>query len=122
MALKKIYPWVNRKNDEMLFGTDLAERVADYLTRIGDIKYEHKDYCGVGLAHRDGGFVYGEVYDGVFAFDARDTRFADQQSFVAWLAVQSDESLCGRERNDGWYPNNQRITRKRLLQHIEGSS
>jgi hypothetical protein len=119
MALKKHFPWTMRTNDSSLYGIDLAERVADYLVRVGDIKHEHKDYCGMALGHRDGEFIYGEVYDGVFPSDEKVTRFPDKTAFIEWLARQSDRSLSGAERDDGFYPNNQRVTRKRLLQHID---
>ena len=67
----------------------------------------------MGLGHRTGRFIYGEVYD--WGLDVTGAIvFPDRVAFIVWLAIQGDESLSGRERDDGWYPNNQRITRARL--------
>lgn len=108
------YSWVDEPNDKGVYGADLAGRVADHLVNVGSIRYAHKEYCGMGLGYQNGKFVYAEVNDGSLEEDCPAASFTHREAFVTWLAAQSDETLSGREKDDGWYPNNQRITRERL--------
>jgi hypothetical protein len=105
------------------YGTDLAARIADYLQAGGAIAEVHREYCGTGLCFQQGRFLYDEVEDAMFRSLRSPAHrplasFADRQSFVAWLADQSDDSLSGRERGDPAYTDNQRITRRRLEQAL----
>jgi|tagenome__1003787_1003787.scaffolds.fasta_scaffold20754497_2 hypothetical protein len=109
------------------YGTGLANKVADLLERGQAIVYGHPDYCGTGLRHINGRYVYDEVYEGELAclrqrplgFDRALAVFNDRPSFVAWLAQQCDQSLSGRDRADPFFWNNQRITRTRLERAVE---
>lgn len=102
-------------NDPAPFGTDLAEALADALDRGVSVLYVHRDYCGMGLSRRSGGYAYGPVYDG----DLQDEMlFSTRAQLTAWLAQQSDETLSGREGPSPFDWDNQRITRKRPLEAI----
>ena len=111
------------------YGLDLAMKTAEYLQVHGSIKNDHYGYCGVGFVVSDGVILYthfdelltytrgqryvlGGDYEGIIH------TFATQDAFVDWLADQSDSSMSGKETNDGWYIDNQRITRRRLLHVI----
>ncbi|WP_224241791.1 hypothetical protein [Hyalangium gracile] len=104
------------------YGEELANRVADFVSRNYCIAYSHRDYCGTGFFYLNGRFVYDHVTDGRGDFEGMSkledaiALFPDRASFVAWLAQQSDESLSGKEKGDPWYTDNQRITRARLEQ------
>lgn len=104
--------------DSTPYGLPLTERVADYLQRGGEIAHRHPYFCGVGLAFRNGEFVYGYVEEGgTDAFlDSTSLlgRFPNREDFIAWLAVQSDTTLSGNEESDAFLRGNQRITRERL--------
>jgi|688.fasta_scaffold310236_2 hypothetical protein len=102
-------------NDPAPFGPDLAEALADALDRGVAVLYRHRDYCGMGLSRLSDGYAYGPVYDGDL-FD--ETLFSTRAQFTAWLAHQSDETLSGREGPSPFDWDNQRITRKRLLEAI----
>jgi hypothetical protein len=104
-----------QKNDTTPYGVSLATNVAIFLKNGGYIANSHRDYCGMGLifdATRDC-YVYGSVQDGVDVYPEK--VFDSQKKFVEWLSQESDESLCGRETNDEWSLDNQRITRSRLV-------
>jgi hypothetical protein len=105
------------------YGIDLATSVADYLMSGGVIAEAHREYCGTGLCFHKGRFIHDEVEDARFrsiaSSDAQPlAAFPDRAAFIAWLAEQSDESLCGRERGNPWYVDNQRITRHRLEEEL----
>jgi hypothetical protein len=108
--------------DQEPYGFELALAVASALEQGHRIMHCHKEYCGMALEFRDGRFVYGEVYDGAFDFSPPPEQtgavFPTRVDFVSWLAAQSDEALSGRERNDDWYFNNARITRRRLEEAV----
>jgi hypothetical protein len=109
------------------YGMGLANKVADLLERGQSIVYGHPDYCGTGLRHVDGRFVYDEVWSGELAcfrhqppaYDRALEVFGDRGAFVIWLSQQCDQSLSGRDRKDPYYWNNQRITRNRLERAVE---
>jgi hypothetical protein len=102
-------------NDPTPFGAVLADQVADALDRGVAVTYTHRDYCGMGMVRRPGGYTYGQVYDG----DLLDgTVFPTRAAFVAWLADQSDATLSGREGPLPFDWDNQRITRVRLLEAL----
>ncbi len=124
-------PWTNKANDATPYGSSLAVAVANHLILKKDIRYQHRDYCGVGFCYRPfpgtGTFYYDCVSDGGFAFEDPYpgeellpplAKFFSCESFIDWLAAQSDESLCGREIPNGFFVNNQRITRTRLLEAL----
>ena len=83
--------------DTVPYGPSLAERVADYLEAGGEIPGRHPYFDGVCLARVDGAFLYGYPGDflpGVLTGDSTIIRrFVDRVGFIAWLAVQSDDSL-----------------------------
>ena len=104
-------------DDPTPYGRELAEKVLGALDRGVRVASDHRDYCGMGLAKVTGGYVYGACYDG--HPDAEPTQvFATREAFVAWLAVQSDDLLAGREEENPFYRRNQRVTRARLRQAI----
>jgi len=94
------------------FGWELAEKVANALQRNTSIGYGHRDYCGMGFEYRQGTYFYGELWDGVILEPTYE--WASKESFVAWLAHQSDASLGRLEANDPFYWGNQTITWERL--------
>ena len=95
-----------------IYGSELAEKVANALQRNNGLGYGHRDYCGMGLEYRDGVFKYGEVHDGYLA-DPPTLQWSSKELFVEWLADQSDASLA-RFDKDPWYWGNQTIDRQRL--------
>ena len=99
-------------NDPTPYGLSLASQVADALDRGVTVMHDHRDYCGMGLARVDAGYLYGTVNDG-HLFD--DMVFATREALVAWLSQQSDATLSGREGSSPFFWNNQRVTRARLL-------
>ncbi len=108
-------------DDPTPYGRELAEKIAGALDRGVRVAYDHRDYCGMGLAKVPAGYVYGSFNDG--DPDPEPTRaFATREAFVAWLAAQSDEVLAGREEEDPFCRHNQRVTRARLLQAIGDGS
>jgi hypothetical protein len=103
-------------NDATPFGAMLAGQLADALDRGVAVTYVHRDYCGMGLVRRPDGYAYGPVYDG----DLLDsTVFPTRAAFIAWLAVQSDATLSGRDGPAPFDWDNQRITRARLLDALK---
>ena len=115
------------------FGPELAAAVADRLERGDMLAYAHRDYCGMGLRYADGGYHYGEVWDGSLPTAAELRQwgfvsaqpplqsFSSRQEFVGWLSAQSDESLHGRELDSAWMIGNQRLDRQRLQAFAEGA-
>jgi hypothetical protein len=109
------------------YGVGLANKVADLLERGQPVVYGHADYCGTGLRHVEGRYLYDEVWEGELAclrskppsYDKALAMFTDRASFVSWLSQQCDQSLSGRDRTDPYYWNNQRITRTRLERAVE---
>ncbi|MET3133091.1 hypothetical protein AAKU55_003373 [Oxalobacteraceae bacterium GrIS 1.11] len=107
-----------------LVGPDLANAVAARLEAGQMLCYSHPEYCGMGLRHTDGVFLYGEVQDGEMMSQSQSLQagadrgqllaFASRAQFVAWLAAQSDLSLSGRELPQEWLRENQRLTLERL--------
>jgi hypothetical protein len=97
------------------YGNVLAEEVADALDRGKKVVNDHRDYCGMGLAKLEADYVYGSFDDGGPPEAMR--TFAARESFVAWLAAQSDASLSGRDEGPFVW-GNQRITRARLLEAV----
>jgi hypothetical protein len=95
----------------------LAEWVADYLEAGGEIPGRHPYFDGVCLARVDGAFLYGYADESVPAFSPGDSsiirRFEDRDGFIAWLAVQSDDSL-NRGEETGLRPGDMGITRRTL--------
>lgn len=105
--------------DNTPYGIELASRVADHLERSGEIAYRHPYFCGVGLAFQKGEFLYGYVEEGGVAAFLDTTpvmrRFTDRESFIAWLAQQSDDTMYGWGEEA---PGNQRVTRDRLVEEL----
>lgn len=111
-------------------GRDLARRVVARLVerdgRYG-VYNTHRDYCGHGLVFQAGRFRLVEVHDG-YARDGRTLMsWDDQDSFIDWLARQTDFSLSGADpskpelhTSDPFKLNNQRLTREQLLTYLHG--
>ena len=100
------------KLETTAYGMALAEKVADSLLH-NSMGYSHRDYCGMGLEYRDGTYYYGELWDGYMMKPT--LQWTSKQSFIQWLAQQSDAS-CGRlEDSDPFYRGNQTITHQRLM-------
>jgi hypothetical protein len=93
----------------------MAENVADALLH-DHVGYSHRDYCGMGLEHRDGIYKYGELHDGYLIEPV--LQWETKEAFVNWLAEQSDASLARLEEQDPWYWGNQTINRVRLVSLI----
>jgi len=109
------------------FGPLLAAQVADRLATGNSMRYSHKDYCGQGLLYRDGCYVIAEFADGE-PFAAAVGTWTDKDSFVAFLASQSDFSCSGTDSTstlfhttEPHYVNNQRISGKRLQEFASGA-
>jgi hypothetical protein len=102
------------RNEDIPFGMELAQLVANHLMFEGGIYYQHRDYCGMGLAFVDGSFHYGEVFDGFPSSDSGFT-FLEKDAFIGWLAEQTDQSLSRSADPNVFFRNNQTITRARLL-------
>jgi hypothetical protein len=98
--------------DPKPYGASLAGRVASALDGGGELLYNHRDYCGMGLVKTTPGYAYCVVSDG--QPDPRQS-FPTRDAFVTWLAAQSDFTLSGRESADPFDWDNQRVTRARLL-------
>jgi hypothetical protein len=96
-------------------GVTMAENVADALLH-DHVGYSHRDYCGMGLEHRDGIYKYGELHDGYLIEPV--LQWETKEAFVIWLAEQSDASLARLEEQDPWYWGNQTINRVRLVSLI----
>jgi hypothetical protein len=105
------------------FGRKLAQQVADALTEGNSFLHCHRDYCGHGLIRdaNTGRIDIVEVFDGYAGGPL--ISFPSRESFVEFLAEQSDYSLCGEAPEppslhtaDPFYLNNQRITRAFLRQ------
>lgn len=102
--------------DTEIFGTRIAEQVADKLEAGHFLGFRHRDYCGMAMnLNEDKHFLYGELYDGI-DFSVPQV-FKSRDSFVAWLSSQSTASLA-RLDDDEFYKGNQVITRSRLLEFI----
>jgi hypothetical protein len=105
--------------DTTPFGYELAENVAQGLV-LGNLGNSHRDYCGMGLEIKNGNYLYGELYDGYMMSPTH--SFPDRQSFVHWLAQQSNASLSRIEVKDPWVWGNQVITRQRLIEFTHNLS
>lgn len=105
--------------DTTPFGHELTESIAEYLIRHRVLANNHPHYCGMGLFFRDGEFLYADVCDAGLGLYGTYRTFTDRTSFVAWLAQQSDQTLSGREEQSAWLRGNQRLTRARLLKHLQ---
>ena len=104
--------WNENEHDTTPYGKKLALAVANKVEKGIDLANSHRDYCGKGLAFYNEKFNYVTVNDGNYFFD--EVIFDSKSEFVDWLAAQSDETMCGKESNDKWIQDNQRITRSRL--------
>ncbi len=108
------------ESDTEVFGTEIAEQVADKLEKGFFLGYRHRDYCGMAMSYSaEQHFLYGELYDGI-DFSSPQV-FKSRNSFVEWLSSQSTASLARLDANE-FYQGNQIITRKRLLEFINERS
>jgi len=104
--------------DTTPYGPALAGQVADAL-RVGHfLGYGHRDYCGFGLEYAAGEYRYGAIWEG--GLEPHQT-FASRESFVGWLARQSDAALAQLDKPDPWLWDNQVLTRQRLQEFVRGS-
>jgi hypothetical protein len=107
------------------FGSALAQSIASHLKQGLQIRFSHKEYCGLGLRYAENFFIYGEVRDGElvtpsnFSYEnekwpgrsaGERIQMESESDFVDWLAKQSNDSLSG----DG----NQRLTLERLTKAL----
>lgn len=104
-------------SDTALFGSRIAELVADKLQKGYLLGYQHRDFCGMAMKMDEKNqFLYGELYDGIeFSFPM---IFKNRELFIIWLSGQSTASLA-RLDDDDFYRGNQVITRQRLLEFID---
>lgn len=116
-------------NQIEVVGADLAEQVAQWLSKGSVLMESHRDYCGIGLYCVEGAFVHIQVGDwglptlvealGLQASNQQECKvFLTKNTFTEWLAGQSDESLSGRDTVPKWYQDNQRLTVYRLKQFV----
>lgn len=113
-------------------GMLLAQQCADKLETGAKLCFSHREYCGMGLHFADGKFIYCEVFDGEMPSEKQYaqwqqhgpvgafTAFADRDTFLTWLAEQSDDSLSGRESSDAFLHDNQRLSLARLREFVVG--
>jgi hypothetical protein len=90
--------------DQAPYGTALASQVAAALEAGESISYAHKEYCGMGLAFRDGQFIYGELHDADFSPppEVSGAVFRDRQEFVTWrINRERLEEVVRRARTPG---------------------
>lgn len=99
-------------------GLELANAVADRLDAGNDLAHGHAYYCGMGLTRYGETYIYASVNDGEVDTPEYGDRFHERvehdggkvfesrAQFVAWLSVQTDNSLHGN--------GNQCITLERL--------
>ncbi|TDU70879.1 putative metal-dependent HD superfamily phosphohydrolase [Prosthecobacter fusiformis] len=112
--------------DHRPFGQELAAAVASLLEAGHQLAEGHRDYCGMGLAVQQGQYRYAEVWDGQMQdlgslqtmSGVQALSFPDKDSFISWLAGQSDHSLSRREMKDAFYHGNQTITQRRLIDFV----
>ena len=114
------------------YGLELALGILEYLRQNGSIGYSHYGYCGVGFILVDGYIHYthfdewltyrhGKRYELGGEYEGIIRTFTTGSEFVGWLSEQTDDSLSGREIDDEWYIDNQRITRYRLQSLLDRS-
>ena len=112
-------------------GLLLANQVASALESGKILAYSHRDYCGIGLRFVDQVFVCGEVNDGELPSpkevaywqeggNFEQKIFDSKEEFVQWLAAQTDESLSGKNLEQEWLRNNQRLSISRLRAFVTG--
>jgi len=108
--------------DHTPFGEALPRRVWQKLMRTkaddGVIYERHRDFCGQGLSRTASGVKLCDVQDGGHSYGEPIAQWFSEEDFVAFLARQSDYSCSGWDDSeptffttDGWYRNNQRLTR-----------
>ncbi len=119
--------WTPPPLDPAPYGRELAERVAAQLEAGHELTYAHRDYCGMGLRHWDGQYLYGEVYDAslrpledlqAMTDPSAYRYFQKREDFIVWLADQSDLSLARLESPDEFSQRNQTIDRERLMKWL----
>ena len=99
------------------YGLALAGQVAARLDQGVALAPSRLGYGGMGLARGPGtAYYYGEVWNGGIS---PSQTFADWGAFVAWLAVQSDDSLAGPKNQASGSPDRQPITRQRLTELVQ---
>jgi hypothetical protein len=82
----------------------------------------------MGLEVQDGVFVHGPIYDWWVQPDKPEdsiwycggASFESRETFVDWLARQTDHSLSGHDLEREFYRDNQRLTLKRLAHFASG--
>ena len=93
------------------FGISIAKAVADRVENGAEYHESHRDYCGMGFFYEESKYIYGTVMDGFLS--ERVMTFNSKDEFINWLAIQSDDTLDGKEEG-AFNHNNQRITRAKL--------
>ncbi|MEJ2613197.1 MAG: hypothetical protein P8179_24885 [Candidatus Thiodiazotropha sp.] len=112
------------------FGLNLAQCILAYLKENDSIGHSHYGYCGVGFVLVDGCIHYthfdewltytaGKRYEHGGKYEGIIKTFSSDKEFIDWLSKQTDDSLSGKETNDEWYIDNQRITKYRLQSLLE---
>lgn len=108
--------------DKTPYGISLATRITDALDSGMSILNTHRDYCGMGLVKEGENYVYGSVFDGYLQEPDPSGSFGSRKEFIDWLASQSDALFAGREIENEFYWDNQRITRQRLEDALKTSA
>jgi hypothetical protein len=114
-----------------MFGPALMQAVWRKLMTcsVGDglVGEFHRDFCGHGLIRDKDGVKLCDVHDGGLGTGEAIAHWSSKEAFVAFFAAQSDFSCSGWDASepvfasaDEWYRNNQRLTREKLLDFVEG--
>ena len=104
-------------------GTYLSKKAVEYLIKNKQLSYLHKEYCGTGFYYDGSRVFYTYFYDGFPDLNPHKNEdsvggiikeFNNFTDFQIWLESQTNDSLSGKELQQHFYKNNQRITRERL--------
>lgn len=112
-----------------LYGRNLAEKIIRKLikqlegrTPPAGIYRSHRDYCGIGIFYDGSSFSIQYVYE---SWPEKSiVSFRNEDEIISFLAEHSDYSMSGYDKksvmkeSDAFKLNNQRITRKFLLNFL----
>ncbi len=123
------YEWSTPKAIKSLsrepFGKALIDKVARKLENGHKLEYDHRDYCGLGLKYDENQkFV---LYAKWESMEDPKLTWDNKKDFIKFMSSQSDYSLSGADdtiaelyESSLHSLNNQRITKKRLLEFVKG--
>lgn len=126
--MSEIYEWSKPETIQSLskapFGKALMNQVAIKLEKGHKLEYNHRDYCGLGLKYDENKKYV--LYAKWESMEEPKLIWETKKSFIEYMSIQSDYSLSGADRaNEAIYEsslhslNNQRITKKRLMDFVK---